>query len=62
MFFQPAFNDISNIRMFSELGVGVQVVGPLKLDFSWVVQLDTEPPQSVRSTDSRRLLGLTLKL
>jgi hypothetical protein len=62
IFVQPALNRITNARMFGELGFNFGIWGPLSITASWVIQLDTEPPESVRPTDSVRLFGLTLKL
>lgn len=59
---QPALEEFTNARMFGELGFSIQVMGPLSVNLSWVMQLDTKPPESIRPVDSVRKVGLTLEL
>ena len=60
LFGQPALRDWLNVRVLSELGFAVQLAKHLKLRLAYSLQVDTEPPDTVRPADAQR--KTTLKL
>jgi len=53
---QPAFDAIENLRAFSDLSLELALWSTVTLTFTHTLQLDTEPPESVRPVDAERKL------
>ncbi len=60
LFGQPALGDWLNVRVLSELGFAIRLAKHLQLRLAYSLQVDTEPPDTVRPADAQR--KTTLKL
>lgn len=58
VFLQPALDEWTNIRVFSELGFEVDLWTHFSLRLSYVLQVDSQPPDTVLPADAQRKLAL----
>jgi putative salt-induced outer membrane protein YdiY len=58
LFLQPALDEWTNLRVFSELGFEVDLWKYFSLRLAYVLQVDTKPPETVHPADAQRKLSL----
>ncbi|HRO67144.1 MAG TPA: DUF481 domain-containing protein [Pseudobdellovibrionaceae bacterium] len=61
LYYQPAFDDVSDFRLHTELGLELKLTTMLALTLKSTHQCDSAPPPTVRRQDLSYLAGLSLK-
>jgi len=59
IYVQPSLDHISNVRGFADLSIQLQLRKNLSLTFAHSLQVDTQPPDTVRPADATRRMSAT---